>query len=154
METRALIIGLAFGLVGCGEAQTGVTQRLPIETRAEMDSERARLCDAREDPTIPELTDCASSVRACGEDTDGCLDHLVTSTLVPFLHESCDFHCGQLLVGFRQGCITRVEGNVGVYADTPYDGLDCTRRQLLGSRWDCAPLDGELSVHLGSCTIR
>ena len=125
-----------------------------MESQAELASERARLCDARLDPTIPEPTTCSSSVGTCQLDADGCLDQSVTSTLLPFLKQACDFYCGQLQVGFRRGCITRVEGDVGVYADTPYDGLDCSRRQLLGSRWDCAPLDGELSVYLGSCTIR
>lgn len=105
---------------------------------------------------MPEPT-CSSTVHACSVDRaqlDSC-NFAPLSVTIANLAEDCGVYCGYISLGMRAGCVAAVNPlMLGAVQPQTREGAEaCMTQLLVGTRWDCAPDEGWVSVYLGSCTV-
>jgi hypothetical protein len=79
----------------------------------------------------------------------------IENTIAPVVVD-CGIYCGNIAVGFSQGCATTIMEYtpLGTIAPVTHDeAMACLRSFVLSARFDCVPTDGWDNLYLGSCTI-
>lgn len=100
---------------------------------------------------------CSQTVEVCSSDgvVSGSCNFSALSATMMDVAMGCGVYCGFMSLGMRSGCVVGINQlQLGTLApQTPSGAEDCMKLRLLGTRWNCAPEDGWVSVYLGSCTV-
>jgi hypothetical protein len=137
-----------------GASEAGVREAGASEAGA---SEAGASC-APAGGVIPIGGTCGPAVTHCATAWNGdCWNGALTTATTGALW-ACGARCGDLSVGFSDGCATAV---LVVEAHPPfvtngstYDAMmECVRTYLLSTRFDCVPSDGWITLHVDGCTL-
>jgi len=101
---------------------------------------------------------CSSTVETClrSGSPDSCLFSPLSVTFARVARDACCIDCGEMSVGMHSGCVvglnlSELERRVPVQKIEAMKA--CFAQRFLGTRWECAPEEGWISIYLGSCTV-
>lgn len=100
---------------------------------------------------------CSATVEACSTANsipDSC-NFTPLSVTIANLAMDCGVYCGRMSVGMHSGCVAAVNPIqlTPLAPQTQEEAAACMKQRLIGTRWDCAPEEGWVSIYLGSCTV-
>lgn len=100
---------------------------------------------------------CTAAVEKCsvyGAIPDSC-NFSPFSVTVARVAEKCGINCGFISLELQSTCVAAINfSSIGTMQAQAHVAAEaCMNAKLVGTRWDCAPDAGWISVYIGSCTL-